>query len=86
MKLPSLIREGISITRNGKFRVKRLFLHVFFLSSFPYFIEVQLIYNVVSASGVLQSHLVTHTHIFLFGFFSIIGYCKMLNIVSRAIQ
>ena len=49
------------------------------------FIEILLIYSAVLVSGVWQSDSVIHIYI-LFRFFFIIGYYKILNIVSCAIQ
>ena len=56
-----------------------------FLSFFLFFkkTEVSLIYH---DSGVQQSDSVIHMYIFFFRFFSLIGYCKILNIVPCAIQ
>ena len=61
--------------------VKQVFF--FFLS----FIELHLIYNVVTISAVQQSDsaIHTHTHFFL-RFFSHIGYYRMLGSVPCAIQ
>ena len=72
------------------------FLHIFLTSSFfsskpficfliYFFIEVQLIYNVVLVSGAQQSDSVIHIYLFFFRFFSIIGYYRILNIVPCAI-
>ena len=55
-----------------------LFLYVLILLLL---IEVELIYNVVLASGVQQSDAVLYTYIFFCRFFSITGYYKILNIV-----
>ena len=46
-----------------------------------FFVELQLIDNVVLVSGVQQSDSVIHTYIFFFRFLSIIYYYKILNIV-----
>ena len=46
-----------------------------------FFVELQLIDNVVLVSGVQQSDSVIHTYIFFFRFFCIIGYYKILSIV-----
>ena len=51
-----------------------------------YFMEVQLIYNVVLISAVQQSDSVTHIYIFLFVFFSIMVYHRILSTVPCAIQ
>ena len=55
---------------------------------FVYFIEVQLIYNVVLVSCVQQSDsdISTSLSIFFPRFFSLIGYYKILSIVTCAIQ
>ena len=55
---------------------------------FVYFIEVQLIYNVVLVSCVQKSDSDTSTSIYIFfpRFFSLIGYYKILSIVTCAIQ
>ena len=51
------------------------------------FIGLQLIYNVVLASGVQQCDSVIHIHIFvLFRFFSHVGYHRTLSRVPCAIQ
>ena len=55
---------------------------------FPYFkifVEVLLIYNVVSISTVEQSDSVIHVYTFFFIFFSIMVYHRILNIVPCAI-
>ena len=91
----------IYLFKNFKaFRV--LFYSIFFLlqikkykiSLFSQFFksEVQLIYNVVLVSSVQQNDSVIHIYVasqlarFFFRFFSIIGYYKILSIVSCAIQ
>ena len=51
-----------------------------------FFIEIQLIYNVVLLSSVQQSASFIHIYIFFFRLFSIIGYYKILNIVPCATQ
>ena len=51
-----------------------------------FFLNWNIIYNVVLVSGVQQSDSVTHTYIFFFIFFSIIVYYKIWNIVPYAIQ
>ena len=51
-----------------------------------FFIEVQLIYNVVLVSGVQQSDSVIHIYTFFFIFFSIMVYRRMLNIVPCVMQ
>ena len=64
-----------------------LFLNFYF---YLFFIEVQLIYNVVLVSGIQQSDSVisihTYVYIFLFQILSFIGYYKILYIVPYAIQ
>ena len=50
-----------------------------------YFIEVQLIYNVVLISAVQQSDSVIHIYTFFFIFFSIMVYHRILNIVPCVI-
>ena len=55
---------------NGKCHI---FLNHFYCS---------IVYNFVLASSVQQSDIVIHMYIFLFRFFSIIGYYKTLNIAS----
>ena len=50
-----------------------------------FFIEVQLIYNVVLISAVQQSDSFIHIHAFFFIFFSIMVYHRILNIVPCAI-
>ena len=52
--------------------------------NFLFLIEIQLIYNAVLVSGVLRSDLIIHIHILSY-FFFIIGYYKILNIVTCAI-
>ena len=51
-----------------------------------YFIEVELIYNVVVVSGLQQSDSVIHIYTFSFIFFSIMAYYRILNIVPCTIQ
>ena len=51
-----------------------------------FIIDVQLIYNIVLVSSVQQSDSVTHTYMFFFRFFSVIGYYKIWSIVSCAIR
>ena len=46
-----------------------------------FLIEVQLIYDVVLVSGVQQSDLVSHIYMFIFIFFPILIYYKILAIV-----
>lgn len=59
----------------------------YFFDGDVYFLEVQLIYNVVLVSGIQQNDLVIHTYFYiLFHSFSIMVYCRVLNIVSCAIQ
>ena len=55
---------------------------VFFSFFKIYFVEVQLIYNIVLISAVQQSDSVVHTYTF----FSIMIYLRILNIVPCAIQ
>ena len=62
----------------------KYFSNVFFFSFF-FLIEVELIYNVVFISGVQQSDSFLYIYTF-FKFFSIVVYCKILNIVPCAIQ
>ena len=59
----------------------------FFLFSFYMFlIEVSLIYNVMLISPVQQSVSVIHIYTFLFIFFSVTVYHRILNIVPCALQ
>ena len=51
-----------------------------------YFIEVELIYNVVLISAVQQSGSVAHICTFFTIFFSTMGYHRLLNIVPCATQ
>ena len=51
-----------------------------------FFIEIQLIYNVVLVSSVQQSASFIHIYIFFFRLFSIIDYYKILSIVPCVIQ
>ena len=51
-----------------------------------YFMEVQLIYNVVLVSGVQQNDSVIHTYTFFFIFFSIMVYHRIVNVVPCALQ
>ena len=51
-----------------------------------YFIEVQLIHNVVLISAVQQSDSVIHMYTFFFILFSIMVYHRILNRVPCAIQ
>ena len=52
------------------------------------FVEVQLIHNIVLVSSTQQSDLFVYIHIYVlfFRFFPIIGYYKIRNILSCAIQ
>ena len=50
-----------------------------------FFIDVQLIYNVLLISGVQQADSLICIYLFSFGFFSIVGYYEILNIVSCSI-
>ena len=52
-----------------------------------FFIETELIYNVVLVLGIIQqSDSILYTYMFLFIFFTIMGYCRILNIVPCATQ
>ena len=51
-----------------------------------YFIELQLIYNVVLISAVQKSDSVIHMYTFFLIFFSMMVYCRTLNIAPCAIQ
>ena len=51
-----------------------------------YFIEVQLIYNVVLISTIQQSDSIIHMYAFCFIFFSIMVYHRILTITPCAIQ
>ena len=51
-----------------------------------YFIEVELVYNVVLISGVQQSDSVIHICTFFFIFFSVMVHHRILNIVPCAIS
>ena len=61
---------------------------------FFFLIEINLIYNVVSVSGVQQSDSITHIYTYVYinvyiifcRFLSLIGYYKILSIVPCAIQ
>ena len=53
---------------------------------FIFFIEVELIYNVVATSAVQQSDSVIHTYTFFFILFSVMVYPRILNIVPCAMQ
>ena len=63
------------------------YLNLIFFSEM-YFIEVQLIYNVVLISAVQQNDSVTHIHVYayIYIFLSIMVYYRILNIVPCAIQ
>ena len=62
---------------------------IFFLLQYifkMYFIEVQLIYNVVLTSTIQQNDSVKHIYTFFFIFFSIMFYHRILNIAPCAIE
>ena len=85
-------RVAVKFIKNWKKKSEAEFpVSLFFL------IDVQLIYNVVLVSGVQHSDSVehyiytcvcvyTHTHILFYRFFSLIGYYKILYIVSSSMQ
>ena len=62
----------------------------FFFSVLVFFIEVQLIYNVVLISVVQKSDSVTYIYIYIYNLFkiflSIMVYHRILNIVLCAVQ
>ena len=79
----------------GSFKIIRCFpsLHskkttlVLLLSFFSTFIEVQLIYNVVLVSGLMQSESVIYTHLSTtFQILSHTGYYRVLSIAPSVIQ
>ena len=61
-------------TQHQSLCLKLVILFFFFL-----IIGVQLTYNVVLVSGVEQSESVIHKHTFFFGFFSWVGYYRVLS-------
>ena len=61
-------------------------VYVSFLFYIFSFIEVYLIYNVVLVSAVQQSDSLIHIYIYIFIYFSIMVYQRILNIVPCAIQ
>ena len=63
----------VSDQRNGMYKTELFF----YIKKKVYFIEVQLIYNVVLISTVQQSDSVIHIYIFFFIFFSIMVYHKI---------
>ena len=60
--------------------------HLQAFHSIFFFFKVELTYNVVLVSGVQHSDLVIYIDIFFYRFSSLIGYYKMLSIVSCAVQ
>ena len=59
-----------------------IFFNIFNL----FFIETELIYNVLVLGVIQQSDSILYTYMFLFIFFTTMGYYRILNIVPCATQ